>query len=85
MAFFCERSGVRIVAPGIAKSAGGDVAEYDHASEVCDAAERAAGLKLIELAQAENEASPSPEALKAAKAAAEDEITKPRAEKARNK
>lgn len=84
MAFFCERSGVRIVAPGIAKSAGGDVAEYDHASEISEAAEKAAGAKLVELAKADNESQPSPEALGAAKAAAEEEITKPRAEK-RNK
>jgi len=28
MIYFCTKSGVRIVAPGVARSAGGDVEEY---------------------------------------------------------
>ena len=81
MAFFCTKSGVRIVAPGISKSAGGDVQEYE-GDEAAMAAERVAAQKLAELAKTDNEAQPSPEALKAASAAAEDELTKPRAHQA---
>lgn len=42
MAFFCEKSGVRIVGPGVAVSAGGNVLEFDHAQPVHNDAEHAA-------------------------------------------
>lgn len=84
MAFFCTVSGARIVAPGIAKSAGGEIPDYD-GTEGSDAADAAARLKLSELAKHDNEAQPSPEALSVAATAAVEELTKPRAEKARNK
>jgi hypothetical protein len=84
MAFFCIKSGARIVAPGIAKSAGGDIPDHD-GTEGSDAADAAARLKLSELAKHDNEAQPSPDAIGAAANAAVEELTKPRAEKARNK
>ncbi|MGK3981322.1 hypothetical protein WMF38_57525 [Sorangium sp. So ce118] len=84
MAFFCTKSGVRTIAPGIAKSAGGDIPEYD-GTDVSDAAETAARAQLSELAKHDNEAQPSPEALGAAANAAVEELTKPSAGKARNK
>ncbi len=84
MAFFCMKSGVRIVAPGVAKSFGGDIPEYD-GSDASESAEKVARAKLVELAKADNEAQPSPEAVKAAGAAAEEELTKPRPEKGRIK
>jgi hypothetical protein len=84
MAFFCIKSGVRIVAPGIAKSAGGEIPDYD-GTEHSDAAEAAARGKLSGLAKHEAEAQPAPEALEAAKDAAVEELTKPRPEKGRNK
>lgn len=84
MAFFCTKTGVRIVAPGVSKGAGGDIAEYD-GDDSGKAAEMAAQMKLAEMAKADNEALPSAEAQKAAAIAAEEELTKPRAEKARNK
>lgn len=84
MAFFCTKSGVRIVAPGISKSAGGDIAEYE-GTDASASAEQAARSKLAEMAKSDHEAEPSPEAVKAAGAAAEEELTKPRADKARIK
>lgn len=76
MAFFCTVSGVRIVAPGIAKCAGGAIPEYD-ATEVSDAAERVARDVIVTHRKSDLEAEPSPEAIKAAGEAALDVITSP--------
>ena len=46
MAFFCTVSGVRIVSPGVAKCAGGEVPEFD-ASDASEAAESAARAAIV--------------------------------------
>jgi hypothetical protein len=76
MAFFCIKSGVRIVAPGVAISAGGNVQEY---VEPETSAESATAAGLSELAKHEAETS-APE-----QDAAVEETSKPRPEKARGK
>jgi hypothetical protein len=76
MAFFCTVSGVRIVSPGIAKCAGGDVPEFD-ASDAAEAAEGAARASIVASRLEESELGPSAEAIAKAGAAALDELTKP--------
>ncbi len=61
MAFFCDRTGVRIVAPGVSKSAGGIVPEHD-GSEAHDAAENAAIKALLSARKSAEEIGASPEA-----------------------
>ncbi len=79
MAFFCMKSGVRIVAPGVAKSAGGDVAEYVE-SPVHDLAESAALKAIASKRKSDTETAPSAEALAAAVVAAAEVIeTEPKA------
>jgi len=81
MAFFCNRSGVRIVAPGIAKSAGGDVPDFD-SSDAASAAESAARSTIAASRLEESEVGPSPDTIAKANAAAMDEMTRPKAKPA---
>ncbi len=84
MAFFCEASGVRIVAPGIAISAGGTVPEFDHAQPVHEDAERSARAVLAAV-PAKDDSEPSIAAKGAALKAAETVLTDPNKSKAAQK
>lgn len=55
MVYFCEKSGVRIVAPGVAVSAGGDVPEWS-APPVATAESDATPVNVL----AESDATPPP-------------------------
>ena len=76
MAFFCSVSGVRTIAPGVAKCAGGTVPEYDESDASIDA-ERAARATIEAMRKSPEEVEPSPEAVKAAENAALDQLTSP--------
>ena len=67
--FFCDKSGARIVAPGISKSAGGDVPDFD-GSEAHLNAEAVARRALSENRKSPTEQTPSVDALVKAKQAA---------------
>lgn len=69
MAFFCEKTGARVVAPGISKSAGGIVPEHD-GSAAHIAAEMAAEKSLAGARQSPTEAAPSAIAIQSAVLAA---------------
>ncbi len=69
MAFFCDKSGVRIVAPGTSKAAGGIVPEHD-GSDAAIKAEQAAVEALHAGRKSAEEIVPSAEATKAAVASA---------------
>ncbi len=69
MAFFCDRTGVRIVAPGTSKSAGGTVPEHD-GTDMAVKAEQAAIDALHAGRKSAEEIVPSADATKAAVAAA---------------
>lgn len=78
MAFFCQESGVRIVAPGVSKDI--DKANgmpLHDGSYACVAAEAAATRALKSMRLSDAEAGPSPDAIKAAREAALAEFTKP--------
>lgn len=81
MAFFCTVSGVRIISPGIAKGAGGEVPEFD-ASDASEAAESAARAAIVANRLEESEVGPSADTIAKAGAAAMDEMTKPKAKPA---
>lgn len=81
MAFFCTVSGVRIVSPGIAKCAGGEVPEFD-ASDSAEAAESAAQKTIAANRLEESEVGPSADTIAKAGAAALEEMTKPKAKAA---
>jgi hypothetical protein len=78
MAFFCQESGVRIVAPGVSKDIdkANGMPVYD-GSDAAIAAELSATRTLKGLRQNDAEAGPSPDAIKASREAALTEFTKP--------
>lgn len=69
MAFFCDKSGARIVAPGTAVSAGGAVPDFDHEDPAHEAAENAAAAALDGEPRGASQA-PSPKTIEAAQRAA---------------
>jgi hypothetical protein len=78
MAFFCIKSGARIVAPGIAISAGGSVPDFDDSATIHAEAENAARAVLSSAAAKKDEGAPSPELIAAASKAAETVLTNPK-------
>ena len=76
MAFFCEKSGVRIVGPGVAMSAGGNVLEFDHAQPIHGDAESAARAVIAGVPGNDAHA-PSPDIKATAVKAAETVLTNP--------
>lgn len=76
MAFFCDISGARLMAPGTGKSAGGSLPEHD-GSPLHDAAEEAALAALTRIKRSATELSPAGTALEHARAAALETLTRP--------
>ena len=76
MAFFCTVSGVRIIAPGVAKSAGGTIPDHD-GTESSNSAEQAARATMVAMRKSPDEIEPSPEAMKAAENSALEQLTAP--------
>lgn len=65
MAFFCPQSGARVVCPGVSKSVGGNVPDYD-GSDAHVAAESAAILALQQARRSPEEVAASPDGIAAA-------------------
>ena len=68
MAYFCDKSGVRVVAPGTSRSAGGSIPEHDGTAKA-HAAESACVTALKSQVRGDYEL-PKPETVKAAVQAA---------------
>lgn len=83
MAFFCIVSGARIVAPGIAVSAGGNVLDYDASNPAHELAEQSA-RSVLSHAKQKDDSEPSPEIKVAAQRAAENVLTDPKIKAAKS-
>jgi hypothetical protein len=77
MAFFCIKSGARIVAPGIAVSAGGAIPDFDGAKPEHAVAEHSAAVVLASV-PGKDDGEPTPAAKEAAVRAAESVLTDPK-------
>lgn len=80
MAFFCDETGVRIVAPGVSVSAGGSVPMHDGTAYAA-AAEHAADCELAKYRDAKGDTRISPEIEKACLMAAMASLAKPTLDK----